>query len=201
MRRTGIRAGQRLAGLAVTVLVGVAVLAGCSAEGQQASTKLPPASSTSAEPTPELPPLGPAEFPVPDEARVQDEAGAEAFLRYYIDLINRQQAIPAGQPLRDLGPQCQQCAVIAQRFDEAAEAGWKLKGGQITVTGAPGVSFEGNTAKFSFIARSAAASAVTADGVPVPNVNQPAQSRIPSAMTMTWSTEDNSWLATGLELG
>ena len=109
--------------------------------------------------------------------------------------------MPAGQPLRDLGPDCQQCAVIAQRFDEAADAGWQLVGGEIKITDSPGVTFEGDTANFSFVARSAAASAVTADGAPVPNVSQAAQRRIPAALTLSWSPEKVVWLATGLELG
>lgn len=197
MRRTEIRAGQRLAGL----LVVAALAAGCGGEEQQASTELPSASSTSAEATPELPPLGPVDFPVPDEARVQDEAGAEAFLRYYIDLINRQQAVPAGDPIRSLGPECQQCLVIAQRFDEAAQSGWRLQGGEIQLVGEPGITFEGDSAQFSFLARADAASAVTADGELVPGVSQPAQSRIASALTVAWSAERLSWLATGLELG
>src|SRR5688500_17589400 len=92
----------------------------CSGQEQQASTELPSASSTSAEPTPELPPLGPADFPVPDEARVKDEAGAEAFLYYFVDLLNHQQAVPSGVALRDLAPDCQQCLAVAQRLDEAA---------------------------------------------------------------------------------
>ena len=53
--------------------------------------------------------LGPADFPVPDEARTKDAAGAEAFLRYYIDLLNRQRPLLDGQPLRDLGPECHEC--------------------------------------------------------------------------------------------
>ena len=197
MLRAGIRAGQRLAGF----LVAVALLAACSGEGQQASTQLPSASSTSAEPTPVLPPLGPADFPVPDEARVQDEAGAREFLTYYIELLNRQQAVPAGEPIRALGPECQQCLVIAQRFDEAAQSGWRLEGGEIRLMGEPGVTFDGDSAQFSFLARADAASAVTADGQPVPGVSQPAQSRIASALTVAWSAEKLSWLATGLELG
>ena len=76
----------------VGLLVGTALLSGCS-EKQEAGTTLP---STSASPTTEeLPVVGPADFPVPDEARTKNAAGAEAFLRYFIELINRQQAIPA----------------------------------------------------------------------------------------------------------
>ena len=101
------------------LVLGTLALTGCSAK-QEASDTLPTASETpSAE---ELPPLGPADFPVPAEARTKDAAGAEAFLRYYIELLNRQQAIPAGQPLRDLSPECDTCLRIARAFDEAAAA-------------------------------------------------------------------------------
>src|SRR5918993_1524107 len=72
--------------LAAGFLVVTAVLTGCS-EKQEANTTLP--STSAAETTEALPELGPADFPVPDEARTKDAAGAEAFLRYYIGLINR----------------------------------------------------------------------------------------------------------------
>ena len=88
----------------VALLLGTTLLAGCS-EKQEASTTLPPASQTPTPTAEALPPLGPADFPVPPEARTKDAAGAEAFLRYFIDLINHQRAIPAGEPLRDLGPE------------------------------------------------------------------------------------------------
>ena len=65
------------------------LLGGCS-EKQEANDTLPSASA--AETTEALPEVGPADFPVPDEARTKDAAGAEAFLRYYIDLLNRQRA-------------------------------------------------------------------------------------------------------------
>ena len=62
--------------LAVCLLAGAAVLAGCS-DMQEASESLP--STSSAAPTEdELPPLGPEDLPMPDEARTQDAAGAEA---------------------------------------------------------------------------------------------------------------------------
>src|SRR5215210_8885795 len=96
------------------------LLTSCT-EKTEANQTLP---TTSAAPTTEeLPSVGPADFPVPDEARTKDAAGAEAFLRYYIDLLNRQQAIPAGQPLRDLSPECGTCQRIARAFDDAAAAG------------------------------------------------------------------------------
>jgi hypothetical protein len=202
VRRHRISAGQQLGRLAVIGVVGGAVLlSGCGAQEQQASTELPSASSTSAEPTPELPPLGPADFPVPDEARVQTEAGAEAFLRYYIDLINHQQAIPEGQPLRDLGPDCRQCLVIAQRFDEAASSELRVEGGEVSIIDGPGIAISGDVANLSFIAQAAAAKVLDANGVVVPDETQAEQRRLPSALQVTWSHERRSWLATGLAFG
>ena len=65
------------------VVVGTTLLTGCS-EKQGANETLP--SSSAAETSDALPEIGPADFPVPDEARTKDAAGAEAFLRYWIDL-------------------------------------------------------------------------------------------------------------------
>ena len=50
------------------------LLGGCS-EKQEANDTLPSASA--AETTEALPEVGPADFPVPDEARTKDAAGAE----------------------------------------------------------------------------------------------------------------------------
>ncbi|MCW2579144.1 MAG: uncharacterized protein JWR82_745, partial [Blastococcus sp.] len=57
------------------MVAGALLLSGCS-EKQEANDTLP---STSASPSTEaLPEVGPADFPVPDEARTKDAAGAEA---------------------------------------------------------------------------------------------------------------------------
>src|SRR4051794_41324347 len=66
-----------VAGLAVAM----ALVGGCSSK-HEANDTLPSASETSA--TPSLEPLGPADLPMPDDARSQDAAGAEAFVRYYM---------------------------------------------------------------------------------------------------------------------
>ena len=102
--------------LAACAVAASAVLTGCS-EKQEASSSLP--SATSAEPTQEeLPPLGPADMPMPAEARTQDAAGAEAFVRYYIDLINRTSTVMDAQPLRDFSDGCRDCDRIADNVGE-----------------------------------------------------------------------------------
>ncbi|MCW2700485.1 MAG: hypothetical protein JWQ45_2020, partial [Blastococcus sp.] len=69
--------------VASCLVVAAVALSGCS-EKQEAGNTLPLASSSApAETTTELPPLGPEDMPMPAEARTQDAAGAEAFVRYY----------------------------------------------------------------------------------------------------------------------
>jgi hypothetical protein len=182
----------------VGVLVGTALLSGC-AEKQEARDTLP---TGSAAPTTEaLTQLGPADFPVPDEARSKDEAGAEAFARYYVDLINHQQAIPAGQPLRDLGPDCQVCLRTAQRFDETAEAGQHYEGGQLSIVGEPGVTLRGDTVNFAFIGQLQGGGTYDSSGALVPGTEFATQERVPSAIELVWSPVDEGWLVSGAFFG
>jgi hypothetical protein len=185
---------------AAAVALGTALLSGCgAAEAEAPSTSLP--SATTAAPTTEaLPVVGPADFPVPPEARTQDAAGAEAFLRYWIDLLNRQQAIPAGQPLRDLGPECQECLRIAHVFDEAASAGHRYQGGTVTVKDVPPPIMGDATASFSFSVSAEAERLIDASGAEV----APPLSAAPllaSGLDLTWSSAERSWLVTNFGIG
>jgi hypothetical protein len=179
------------------MIVGALALTGCS-EKQEANTTLP---TTEAAPTTEaLPPLGPADFPVPDEARTKDAAGAEAFLRYYIELSNRQQVALDGQPLRDLGPDCQECLRIAQNFDEVAAAGHNYEGGEITLNALAPPLVEGDRAVISFGARQEAVRIVDQQG----NVVDPGlelEPNLASGITLTWSPKAESWLVAALSIG
>src|SRR5919112_63388 len=65
-----------------------------------------------------LPPLGPPDLPMPVEARTQDAAGAEAFVRYYIDLINRTSTVMDAAPLREFSHSCADCNRIATATEE-----------------------------------------------------------------------------------
>src|SRR5688572_1064513 len=99
------------------VVIGTALVSGC-AEKQEASDTLPSPSASAT--TKALAAIGPADLPVPDEARTKDAARAQAFAYYWIELLNRQRDIPDGQPLRELAPDCQECLRIAQDYDDAA---------------------------------------------------------------------------------
>ncbi|MGY1804995.1 DUF6318 family protein [Blastococcus sp. SYSU D00922] len=182
----------------IGVLVGTAVLTGCS-DKQEANDTLP--SSSAAETTEALPPLGPEDFPVPDEARTKDAAGAEAFLRYYIELLNRLQAIPAGEPLRELSPECDTCLRIARAFDDAAAAGWTYDGGEVSLNDVTAPQLNGDTASLVFGARVEALTIRDSTGAPIPNGEEAVSPNAGSGMTLAWSPEQKSWLAAGLTIG
>src|SRR3954451_5529766 len=136
-----LRAVRDLRWAVAGLIVGTTLLTGCS-EKVEANDTLP--TTSAAETTEALPPVGPADFPVPDEARTKDAAGARAFLDYWVALLNRQQAIPAGQPIRDLAPDCHECLRIARVYDESAAAGRRYIGGELTVVDAPTPRIEGD---------------------------------------------------------
>jgi hypothetical protein len=192
-----LRGSGRLRRTVIGLLVGTALLTGCS-EKQEANDTLP---SPSASPTTEsLPEVGPADFPVPAEARTKDAAGAEAFLRYFIDLLNRQRAIPAGQPLRDLGPECQNCQRIAQNYDEAAAAGNRYEGGEVTVNAVAEPSFNGDKVTVSFGARREPVSIVDGDGAVI-DAQPDVAPNLGSGITLVWSAPEQTWVVTGFDLG
>jgi hypothetical protein len=177
--------------------VSTALLSGC-AEKQEARDTLPTASAA---PTTEaLPELGPTDFPVPDEARTKDAAGAEAFLRYWIDLSNRQQDRLDGQPLRDLGPECRECLRIAQNFDDVAAAGHRYTGGKLTLNDVTEPVLSGAEASINFGIRQEAVSLVDAAGNPV-DEGLPELPNQGSGITLVWSETDRSWLVAGVTLG
>jgi hypothetical protein len=174
------------------------LLTGC-AEKQEARDTLP---TPSVAPTTEaLPALGPADFPVPDEARTKDEAGVDAFGRYLIELINRQQKVPTGDAIRLLGPQCQDCLRIAQQFDEAADAGQRLEGGELSMGGDPAITMRGDVANFNFMARIEAGAAYDSSGAVVPDSEFELEERLPSGFELAWSPENESWLVSGAYFG
>jgi hypothetical protein len=181
---------------AVGLVVGTALLAGCS-ETVEANDTLP--STSAAETTEALPPVGPADFPVPDEARTKDAAGAEAFLDYWVDLLNRQQAIPAGQPIRDLGPECNECLRIARVYDEAASAGRRYEGGLLSVVSVATPIIDGDETTVSFTAAEEATRLVDASGATIESVD--AAGDLSSGLNLAWSEGLNAWLVTSMTLG
>ncbi|PRY48641.1 hypothetical protein LY71_10819 [Geodermatophilus tzadiensis] len=179
-------------------MLGTTLLSGCSEDAEAPGESLP--SATSSTPTTEaLPVVGPADFPVPPEARTQDAAGAEAFLRYWIDLLDRQRAVPAGQPLRDLGPDCGECQRIAKNYDDAAASGWRYVGGELTLNDVPAPVMEADTAYVSFGIRQEAIEAVDGAGAVIDS--QPLAPNVFGGIDLTWSPSDQAWIVTSFGFG
>jgi hypothetical protein len=181
---------------AAGLIVGTTLLSGCS-EKVEASDTLP--STSAAQTTQALPPMGPPDFPVPAEARTKDAAGAEAFLRYWIDLVNHQRAIPAGQPLRDLGPDCDTCLRIARTYDDSAAARYRYTGGDFALNGVA-TELQGDTAIINFIVRHEAVQRVDGSGNPV-DAGQAAAPRLESGIRLRYSDGDRCWIVDAFDLG
>jgi hypothetical protein len=180
-----------VAGLGVTAVL----LSGCSSK-QEASDTLPGADETSSS-SPELDPLGPPDFPVPDKARTQDAAGAEAALRYYLALIHHL-GTTTGQPLRDLSRDCRFCNFLADRIDADAAAGFTYMGGEIKVEGMSPPAVHETLAEFAFSAGQGQVTVVDTDGQPVPGRGEVALTGLSGAAAMSWSSRRQAWLVTQL---
>jgi hypothetical protein len=177
---------------------GAAALSGCS-EKQEANDTLP--STTAAETTPELPPLGPEDMPMPDEARTQDAAGAEAFVRYYIELINRTSTVMDAQPLRDLSKDCRDCSRMATNTDEEAAAGHEYAGGEITITDLKPPLLNDVTASIAVRIDQAPLVVLDASGAPIESLSSGAYTDLPGGIGLTWSADLQSWQMTDFTVG
>ncbi|SOC48990.1 hypothetical protein SAMN05660748_1704 [Blastococcus aggregatus] len=185
--------------LAACLVTGAAVLTGCS-EKQEAAQTLP--SSSSAAPTEDaLPPLGPADLPMPAEARTQDAAGAEAFVRYYIELINRTSTVMDAQPLRDLSDGCRDCDRIADNTDADADAGYHYEGGDLVIKAAGSVTVTGEEARIAFTVDQAPLMVVDAGGARNADLSSSALTDLTGGALTTWNSTRSTWLMTTLTLG
>ena len=186
------RAARTLVGLCA----GLLLLSGCS-EKQDAGATPPPAPPTTAPPSPALPPLGPTDFPVPDEARTQDEAGAEAALRYYLDLVAHQ-GTKGGQPLRDLSQGCELCTFMADRADQDATAGYTMEGGQAILEYVQTPTLHDGIAEFTFSITQARTAVRDRQGNLVPGRNPDEVRGLRGAALMTWSPSSQAWIMSQL---
>lgn len=179
------------------VLIGTAVLSGCS-EKQQANESLPTPSAT--ETTPDLPPLGPEDMPMPDEARTQDAAGAKAFVRYYIELINRTSTVMDAEPLRRLSDRCRDCDRIAGTTEDAAAAGYDYVGGEMTILEIGDPIMRANAADLPISVDQAEFIVLDASGSPT-HGGSAAYSNVSGGVALVWDSDLRSWLMRDLTFG
>lgn len=128
---------------AVPLVLGLAALAGCSGSGEAAPT-LPPVRPTTAAPsvTP-APEPGPT---LPPEALANTPTGAEAFARYYIDVLNEAARTFDPGPLQAISdPRCMTCRAYIQSFEDSAAGAERYEGGHLTVRSVSGATLAEGT--------------------------------------------------------
>ena len=181
------------------VLGGCVVLSGCS-EKREANDSLPTASTSPTEE--DLPPLGPEDLPMPDEARQQTGQGALEFARYFFE-VNEHVATgtldPA--PLLALSQNCGICERIAHSYRGDAAAGYHYRGFEYTFeASSPGV-LDGSQAEVGFLYSQTAYSVVDSRDASVPARAGVASGPLQSGMVLQWDDELSTWLVTDMTIG
>jgi hypothetical protein len=187
--------------LAACLAVGAVVLSGCS-EKWEANNTLPTASSSAAETTPELPPLGPKDFPVPPEAREKTPEGAVEFVRYYVSLaqyLAKNSMDP--QPLLDLSQDCRICGMVAESLEEDLAADYTYRDYEFEFKEyGPGL-IDGNTAEMGFVYVQGPITVVNQASEVVPERSAPRGDQLQSGAILLWKDNLSSWVITTLTVG
>jgi hypothetical protein len=188
---------MRLGRTTAAVVVGIAVLAGCS-NGSTANETLPPISSSAAPASEALQPLGPADYPMPPEARRQDANGAKSFLAYYIGLMNYSTAHLSTDSLRDLGVGCAACNKFADGLEQVAAAQQMIRGAEFSINGSSAPLLSGATAEFSLSLTQRSSQLLSTSGDPLPGYEQEELTYPGSGALLTWQTATDCWTMTEL---
>ncbi|WP_028473940.1 DUF6318 family protein [Nocardioides alkalitolerans] len=118
-----------LAGIAA----GTTLLAGCTGDDASADPS-PDETSSSSEPAEETTEPDVDAPELPEAATEQSEAGAEAFVRYYIDALNHAQATGDSGLLAQLsGEECLGCLGFVEAVDEVYAGSGSVDGGTYAI--------------------------------------------------------------------
>jgi hypothetical protein len=134
-------------------LAGILALAGCSGDEEAGglSPSSPPADTSSA-PTSSAstaPPDGPPKLPA--VARQHTNAGAKAFVRYYIDVLNYAYMNARPNALARVSPKaCDLCSAGMTVLRRLARAGGEQRGGRMAATKVVVGPFEPDTTRIYF---------------------------------------------------
>lgn len=119
-------------------------MSGCSDGGASAAPTLPPVTPTTAAPPSPTGTATPGPTR-PPEADAPTSLGAEAFARYYIDVLNEAARTFDPGPLEAISdPGCLTCRNYAQSFRESAEGKERYDGGRLTVKTTSAVAVDEN---------------------------------------------------------
>jgi hypothetical protein len=187
--------------LAACLAVGIVVLSGCS-EKQEASNTLPTASASATATTPELPPFGPEEFPVPPKARQKTPEGAVEFVRYYMALaeVVAEQGVDP-QAILDVSQDCLTCVQIAQAFIADRKAGYTYRDYSFTFDEYGPASLDGDMAEMGFVYEQSAVTVEDASGRVVADRSTDPSGKLQSGAHLTWRDDIKTWVITSLTVG
>lgn len=174
-----------------TALLGTALLSGCS-NRQEASTTLPAPSASAPTTAEALPPLGPPDLPMPAAARKQTPEGAEAFLRYYMEVYNHAQRTLDPTWMRDLSSGCGTCDRIADDMDADSAAGFTYQGGEVRVDAISLPAVSGDEAQIALVITQAPL-AVMNEGMPIDGLTFPERSSPGSGAILVWDRAQSTW--------
>ena len=183
---------MRLGRATAAAAVGIAVLAGCS-DGGTANETLPPLTSSAAPTSEALQPLGPPDFPMPNEARQPDETGSLAAGKYFAQLTQYtlQEMDPSG--FVTLSRDCDFCDDLVKVVKDDAAAGNHYSGGEITFRDQGQVVLSDNQAEVAFSLTQGALDVVGPDNTKISDRSQPS-SDVFTSFTMTWDAPSQSWV-------
>ncbi|PWW21786.1 hypothetical protein JD79_00927 [Geodermatophilus normandii] len=191
----------RAARTAAALVVATAALAGCS-EAEPASETLPSTSAQAAPTTEALPPLGPADFPMPPEARQKTPAGAVEFTRYYMALGNHIATGPLDpEPLLELSNGCNTCQMVVDSYAADRTAGYMYGPSTYTFAESGPAMIEGDTAAVGFIYAESALTVYRPNGEVVQERSAAATGTLQSGAQLTWDAERVTWLVQILTVG
>ncbi|MCZ2817388.1 DUF6318 family protein [Modestobacter sp. VKM Ac-2984] len=176
----------------------IAVLGGCS-RGETANETLPEAAPSSSETSEALPPLGPPDLPMPEEAREQTPRGVEEFAAYYISLINHLGNDLDAAHLRELSRNCGTCDRIAADADKDRAAGRAYRGGALSITSIGPAVLTPEGGEVAFVVDQAPLSVLDSDGRPIEDLESPQLSSLPAGLSTVWDADH--WVVSSISFG
>lgn len=183
-------------GAAAALVLG-AVLTACNGGDPPPTVPTdPPPSSTSSSSTTSTPPTttAPSGAPVlPDAAKAQTPAGAEAFVRHWFDTIGYSITNLDSAPLLALG-ECLTCQAFADTIEGVAGRGNRLEGGETTVSSIEPSAAVGETTSVTAAFTAGEAREVRRDGSLVEVVDPGGEQLY--LFTLTWSQQ---WQASAIQ--
>lgn len=124
---------------ALGVVVPLLVLGGCSNDDPEPRIAPPETTSPTDTGSPTSTPTGPVEPTMPAIAKQHSAAGAKAFVRYYLDIVNFAQASGDLATLKTLGDRgCGACSAGVRFLERTFSAQGVIRGGSVTLARATG---------------------------------------------------------------